>query len=257
MLRKLTCAFALCALAVMPVLAQEKTEDETKTGDASAEATENADESASPAVNHGWGLRAGYLLGDTAAKSFSGEPRAILGISKDPEFKDAPVLGGFYYYEFSPKFKAEARLSIAAGKVGPVCPDAKVDPVLGILSSQCRQNEKSVRTTLVLLEVAFMPRFSLGSTDIAIPFGFGWSGNKASEKYAPPGWVAGLNKTVEMEGASGMTYFVGVQPSWKIGKGRRFFVEARAVRIHKVVNVNERTLKSFEATAGVSFPFGG
>lgn len=254
MLRMLSCVGVLCALAVVPALAQEtETKGEAGTDQAKAE------ETTTPAgdVRHGWGVAVRWLEGGAIAKTADNVTPPIIGLETPPTLKDSFGITGFYYYDVKPNLAAEFRLTLGSSDVEHVCPDATLDYAVGVSPSDCKAKEKSVSAFVGSLDFILVPHWKVGSIDIGVPFGFGWGFLRSSEVYAPEGYVATRNVTVVMESSSGMTYFVGIRPSWQIAKGRSLFAEVRAIRFHRLVNVNARTMKSFEASVGVKFPLGG
>jgi hypothetical protein len=238
MLRKVLPLVVLCALASGPLLAEE---------------TEKNGSETAAAPHQGWGFRVGYLKGDEISRVRLGYDSLFFHkIADYPTLKDSVTVGAFYYYDLLPKTRFEARVSVAPTKVDHVCPGVEFHS-----GDDCGAHEATVTTTLLYWDVLFMPHFDWGKLHLGVPFGVGWANARGSDKYADPGWIEGQNAEVGLNGSGGMTYFLGLRPYVDMGARKSFFFEVRALRFHKLVNATARTLKTIEATAGMSFALGG
>jgi hypothetical protein len=254
MLRKLSCVGVLCALAVVPALAQE---GETKGEAGTEQATPEEKTTPDSGVRHGWGVAVHWLEGGAIAQTADNVAPPIKGLETPPTLGDSFGIAGFYYYEVKPNLMTEFRLTLGSSDVDHVCPDADDDSTGNVFPSDCKAKEKSVSAIVGALDFILVPHWKVGPIDLGVPFGFGWGFVRSSEVYAPAGYVETRNHSVVMESSSGMNYFIGLRPTWQIAKGRALFAEVRAIRFHRLVNVNARTLKSFEASVGIRFPLGG
>ncbi len=240
MVRRFWFVVVLCALAVGPVLGAE----------AGAEGKEER-----LSYPKGWGVRVGYMTADDIVRDPLGLPFDTL--SARPRMDSSTLVGGFFFIDGYPWLRLEFGASYMPTKVLHVCPG--VDPSsTDVNQRSCIAQESSVDTKLYQFEAVFVPHFRLGrsSFDLGVPFGVGWAIASASSRYAPPQMVVSRSGDVELSASAGMTYFLGLRPIWNIGGGKTIFVECRALRLHRLVNLNARTAKVFEYSAGMSFEVG-
>lgn len=197
----------------------------------------------------GWGVRAGYLKGGQLTSQAVGFPVPLPDYAS---MKDTFFLGGIFYNQLLPALRFEARANFAPAKFDHV---NRVDiPVEEGQPAQYKDEGKDV--TIFYLDVAFVKQFPLGGNwELGVPFGLGWTYTRASGKFAPNGCWVNRNMGVDFSPRSGLSYFLGARATKKLQSQKTLFFEARAVRFHRFVNVNARTLKSIEVSTGMTFAF--
>jgi hypothetical protein len=214
--KSLICLMMFCALGAAPVSAQE-----------SGETPPAADNSATVGKN-GWGIFAGYLLGDTISK----QSYPDIG---NAELDDTPVIGGMWFQDISARTRFELRLGLGPTTVLKV-PNGDTDAVLWYF------------------DLAFIPRWKLGSTTLGVPVGVGWAGLHASDPFANS--IPNRDPDLVLKDGSGMTYFVGVRADWQLGDGPwGLGVDARLHRFHRLVNVREQNVQGIDLTVSITRKF--
>lgn len=241
MLRKLSFLVVLCALATGPALAAE--------GDAGSPNEERL------SYNKGWGFRLGYMTADNIIREPIGEPFDTLAAA--PRMDSSGFGGGYFYIDGKTWLRLEVRASVTPTRIEHVCPFVNVrsdDPA----ERSCVSKEQAVDTRIYQAEFLFVPHWKIGHTrlDIGVPFGAGWAIASAKSRLAPPEEVISRSGDVELKTSAGMTYSLGLRPILNIGRGKTIFVEVRALRLHRLVNLDARTAKTFEYSAGMSFALG-
>ncbi len=175
----------------------------------------------------GWGVFGGYLWGDELVeRSVPGDDGTG---SYVPTLDDDFVVGGLFYVDNTPNLRFEFRLSYT--------PNTVVDTPHGDISMD-----------VFVADVAIVPHWNRGKWEIGIPVGFGWAVSMADEDLAKK--IPGRVKTLHLTDGSGMTYFLGLQGSVKVGEKWTLFGEYTFKRFHRLTNVIERTAKCGQFLVG-------
>jgi hypothetical protein len=226
MLRKLLVGIALTLLVVTPALAQE-TE--------SAEAGEAGNGEPS---SRGWGLHAGYLIGDEISEESFGDE-----LQFKATLEDDAAFGGSFWADMNETWRFEIRLNYVPATISNVAPlgwneDPDVDGPARTLSAD-----------MFYLDVGFIPYFDLSeSLRLGIPFGLGWAALYADEVFSD--FVPERSIGLQQEDGSGATYYLGLQLTYEMNDRWELFVDGRFKRFHRLASILERTAKTNEFTVG-------
>jgi opacity protein-like surface antigen len=224
MLRKLTFGIVLAVLLAAPALAQEG---------------EAAEEAKSPL---GWGLYAGYLMGDVISEASFGDEGQF-----QAELDDDAIFGGLFWAEMNENWRFETRLTYMPATILNVAPFDWFGP-------EPDGPARTVSADIFYLDVGFIRFFDLGeSVRLGIPFGVGWASSYTDEVFSD--FIPGRSIGLQQEDGSGGTYYLGFQLLFEVSDRWELFVDSRFKRFHRLTNVLERTAKTNEFTVGFSRRF--
>ncbi len=152
-----------------------------------------------------------------------------------PKLDDSFGIGGLFYRDISDHLRFETRVAF--------------------LDSTVTDTEHGdVGTQVLYFDFSLMPKISLGSRIwMGIPMGLGWAVAREDGNYID--WIRFRTRGLGLTGGSGMLYFAGLHFNVPSGDRWEFFADIRARRFHRLVNVSERTLKSFELSIGFTKTF--
>jgi hypothetical protein len=217
MIRKVLVWCALALLVAVPAFAQE-------TQEPAEEATEAA---AGVPSRMGAGVYVGYLTGELLSEqTFDG--------GTEPEMDDDALIGGVFYINTSDLWRFELRLTYS--------PRTILDTPRGEIDAD-----------LAYLDLVFVPKWQVGGWVLGAPFGAGWAVMIEDEIFSDR--VPGQDISLNLEGGSGVTYFLGAQALRPVGENSAFVIDARLRRFHRLVNVTEKTVNSEEVTLGWLWSF--
>ncbi len=175
----------------------------------------------------GWGVFTGYLWGDELVER--SVPADDGTGSYVPTLDDDFILGGLFYVDNTPNLRFEFRLSWN--------PNTVRDTPHGDLSMD-----------VIVADVAIVPHWNRGRWEVGVPVGFGWAVSMTSEDLAKR--IPGRSKNLHLTDGSGMTYFLGLQGSVRLGETWTLFGEYTFKRFHRLTNVIERTPKCGQFLVG-------
>ena len=168
-----------------------------------------------------YGFTLGYMIGDVASQ-----------LEQDgfqPELDDELTVGVLYIVKMSESTDYETRLSYSPG-------------------TMINTENGDVSTQIFFLDFTLIPHFNIGGFRLGVPFGLGWAAAREDKNFIEQ--IRGRQIGVEQSGGSGMTYYLGLRSDFKVGVKWKMFVDLRARRFHRLVNVRERTLKNTELAIG-------
>lgn len=182
------------------------------------QADEQSEQAKRPAA---WGLTLGYLTGDAASELEQDGFRA--------ELDDSVTLGVFYLVKMSESTDFETRFTFSSTKM-------------------LNTENGDVTTTLMYLDFTLIPHINIGKFKLGVPMGMGWAVSSASDPFLDQ--VRGRTIGLAQTDGSGVTYYLGLRKDFDLKGNWDMFVDARARRFHRLVNVRERSVKSTEVTFG-------
>lgn len=223
MLRKLLIVLTVTLLAALPVLSQEADTEEEHTP-------------------LGWGLYAGYLMGDVLTEEKFGDD-----LQFEPTLDDDAIFGGLFWAEMNENWRFELRLTYMSATVLD-------NPPYEWFGPEPDGEARSVDMDIFYLDASFIRFFDLGEkVRIGIPFGVGWASAYADEPLSD--FIFGRSINLQLEDGSGGMYFLGTQLVFEVGEDWEFFIDGRFRRFHRLTNVVERNAKTSEFTIGFSKQF--
>ncbi|MDQ7008462.1 MAG: outer membrane beta-barrel protein [Acidobacteriota bacterium] len=173
-----------------------------------------------------WGLTVGYMVGDLASE--------LVQDGFQAELDDEMTVGLFYLVDLNERVSFETRLSVSPG-------------------TMLNTENGDVSTTVIFLDFTLIPKINIGSFELGIPMGLGWAATQEDDAFLNQ--VYGRASGIKQDGGSGATYYLGLRKDFKLGEKWNAFVDLRARRFHRLVNIRERTVKTTELAIGFARNF--
>ncbi len=149
-----------------------------------------------------------------------------------PALDDTTSFGAFFYNDFKEHIRFEFRVQSGS-------------------STFFNTPMGNVKTKLHTIDFALIPNWQFGKLDLGFPVGAGWGITQAKSRLAD-NTPTGDPSTVFGDG-NGIQFFLGVRPAWKINDRWGIFLDIRARRYTRLVNVREINVGTIDAAIGVSF----